>query len=594
MATFQAHRDEILKFYDSTNTIVHEHQQMYGKLVTKLNQKQSATQSLNGNLDDFMAHSFSEFNEFRARIQSQTLEDSTIQFTFDSNKKDYLNSFSLPDKKVIVKHSFKLVKIGGVDIVHKLHNGQPWRATNNLKPNTPSTSFKNRDYLGNKTVMETNGNTLELSKQCSCNNLTTCCGGQRDTCLGVVGRDTTQLCQQTTLYKQKEEKNIEFWIDDYLNIYIPSLKTYLVFNYSKIPLYAFFMNKDVLGMYNHPESGAIQFNEHFAEDLAEYESIKSFVDSFGNYLSSKDTRNTFKTLFSKLTEFYNYESKHKYFSQFQTLSEKLEQLAPSATRNSIVTDEEDKTGMSDEHKLFAQSQRIRELEIQASKNEEELVVLRNERIQQIDVITEHQKNQLSTQSLLEELNTQLHEEIDRSSVHQKKAVTLKTKILKYNALTNKFRNLEDSKQKLVESMTDMEQELMEVKTLNNSLVDKQVEASQKLDMERSIKLKELEQLKELRMSIDIKNKELSNMALRLDSESKLHEDSKNKLEQMFASIQTSNLITDDYPKLLLKQIQDKNSQIEQLKLDKSSIEKQRESVTTQLSQLKRKVSSLIS
>ena len=59
MATFQAHRDEILKFYDSTNTIVHEHQQMYGKLVTKLNQKQSATQSLNGNLDDFMAHSFS-------------------------------------------------------------------------------------------------------------------------------------------------------------------------------------------------------------------------------------------------------------------------------------------------------------------------------------------------------------------------------------------------------------------------------------------------------------------------------------------------------------------------------------------------------
>ena len=589
MATFQAHRDEILKFYDSTNTIVHEHQQMYGKLVTKLNQKQSATQSLNGNLDDFMAHSFSDFNEFRARIQSQTLEDSTIQFTFDSNKKDYLKSFSLPDKKVIVKHSFKLVKIGGVDIDHKLHNGQPW-GNPRPKPNTPSTSFKTRDYVGNKTIMETNGQPLTFRKLCNCNNATNCCKGS---CLGVWG-GPTQVGQQTTLYKQKEEKNIEFWIDDYLNIYIPSLKTYLVFNYSKIPLYAFFMNKDVLGMYNQPESGAIQFNEYFAEDLAEYESIKSFVDSFGNYLSSKDTRNTFKTLFPKLTEFYKYESKHKFFTQFQTLSEKLEQLAPSATRNSIATDEEDKTGMSDEHKLFAQSQRIRELEIQASKNEEELVVLRNERIQQIEVISEHQKNQLSTKSLLEELNTQLHEEIDRSSVHQKKVVTLKTKILKYNELTNKFRNLEDSKQKLVEYMTDMEQELMEVKTLNNSLVDKQVEASQKLDMERSIKLKELEQLKELRLSIDVKDKELSNMALRLDSESKLHEDSKNKLEQMFASIQTSKLITDDYPKLLLKQIQDKNSQIEQLKLDKSSIEKQRESVTTQLSQLKRKVSSLIS
>ena len=591
MATFQAHRDEILKFYDSTNTIVHEHQQMYGKLVTKLNQKQSATQSLNGNLDDFMAHSFSEFNEFRARIQSQTLEDSTIQFTFDSNKKDYLNSFSLPDKKIIVKHSFKLVKIGGGDMVHKLNNGQPWTFMNGSKPH--STSFKNRDYLGNKTIMETNGNLTPLTKDCNCDNACSCHGNSY---MVKYQRQIQTICSgnNNVNYKQKEEKNIEFWIDDYLNIYIPSLKTYLVFNYSKIPLYAFFMNKDVLGMYNHPESGAIQFNEHFAEDLAEYESIKSFVDSFGNYLSSKDTRNTFKTLFPKLTEFYNYDSKHKFFAQFQTLSEKLEQLAPSATRTSIVTDEEDKAGMSDEHKLFAQSQRIRELEIQASKNEEELVVLRRERTQQIEVISEHQKNQLSTKSLLEELNTQLHEEIDRSSIHQKKVVTLKTKIMEHNELTNKFRNLEDSKQKLVDSMNDMEQELMEVKTLNNSLVDKQVEASQKLDMERSIKLKDLEQLKELRLSIDVKNKELSNMALRLDSESALHEESKTKLEKMFASIQTSKLITDDYPKLLLKQIQDKNSQIEQLKLDKSSIEKQRDSVNSQLSQLKRKVSSLIS
>ena len=66
--SFQAHKDEILKFYESTNSFVHEHQQLYGKLVTRLNQKKSAPQSLNGNLDDFMAHSFKEFNQYRTKI----------------------------------------------------------------------------------------------------------------------------------------------------------------------------------------------------------------------------------------------------------------------------------------------------------------------------------------------------------------------------------------------------------------------------------------------------------------------------------------------------------------------------------------------
>ena len=594
MALFQAHRDEILKFYESTNSIVHEHQQLYGKLVNKLNQNQSATQSLNGNLDEFMSHSFTEFNDFRTRIHSQPL-DTGIQHTYDTNKQKYIKSFSLPDKKIIVKHSFKLVRIGGADVVRVLNNGTTWSTANNLKPNTPSTSFKTRDYVGNKTVMETvmetPSNTWELSKRCGHDNTKRCCGGHRDTYLGVVGCDATQLCQQIKLYKQKEETSLEFWIDDYLNIYIPALKTYLVYNYSKVPLYAFFINMDKLGMYNHLESGAIQFNENCPEDLAEYESIKSFLDSFGNFLTSKDERQKFVSLFPKLSQFYNYESKQKYFAQFQNLSEKLEQLAPSATRDSIVVDEE--KGMSDEHKLFAQSQRIRELEIQAHKNEEELGVLRSGREQQIEVISEHQKNTEAFKILLEELNGQLHGEIDRSAVHQKTIISLKTRMLDLNELTHKYRTLEDSKQKIVDNMTQVEQELLEVKSLNNSLVDKQIEAAQKLDDERSKKLKELEDMKEMRLTIDRKDKELSNLSITLESERQLHEGSKEKLEKMFSSIQNSKLITDDYPKLLLKQIQDKNSQIEQLKMDKTTIEKSKKTIATQLSQLKSKVNSLI-
>ena len=48
--SFQAHKDEILKFYESTNSFVHEHQQLYGKLVTRLNQKKSATYILRSSM----------------------------------------------------------------------------------------------------------------------------------------------------------------------------------------------------------------------------------------------------------------------------------------------------------------------------------------------------------------------------------------------------------------------------------------------------------------------------------------------------------------------------------------------------------------
>ena len=511
-------------------------------------------------------------------------DDSLVTYTYDTNKEEYLNSFSLPDKKIIVKHKFKLVRMGGVKVEHKLQGGQPW--TSMSSPKKSVRSFKRKDYVAGKLILETGG-ISPIQKNCGCTALCNC--GYS----GMYQQYINTLFQNSVAYKMVEEKDIEFWVDDYLNIYIPALKTYLVYNYSKTPLYSFFINLDKLGMYNHTESGAIQFNEDCPVDLAEYESIKSFLN-FSNYLTSEDSRLNFKTLFPKLKKFYNYEEKQKHFAQFQTLSENLEQLAPSSHKGSSETLEPDeKTGMSDEHKLFAQSQRIRELEIQAHKNQEELELLRREREQQIETITDHQKNTESFKALLEELNGQLRTEIDGSAVEKKTIITLKTKLLDFNELTHQHRRLEDSKQKLADTISMVEQELLEVKTLNNSLVDKQVEASQKLEEERSKKLKELDDMKELRLTINRKDQELSQSSITLETERQQHEESKAKLEKMFASIQNSSIISDEYPKLLLKQIQDKNSQIEQLRRDKASVEKSRDSITNEFGQLKRKVSSLI-
>ena len=398
----------------------------------------------------------------------------------------------------------------------------------------------------------------------------------------------------SSAYQKIEEKDLEIWIDDYFNIYIPALKTYLVYNYSKIPLYAFFINMDHLGLYDKLE-GAIQFNADCPEDLAEYNGIIHFINSFPSFLDSEDHRQQFKTIFPQLLTFYKYDIKQKHFAQFQSLSENLEQLAPSGSgkRPELEDVEKENTTMNDEHKLFAQSQRIRELEIQSHKNLEELEVLRKERDQHIEVITEHQHNTESFKALLEELNEQLHGAIDQTSIDKKTIIGMKTKMLGFAELTHKYRRLEDVNHKQEGIIDSVNQELLQLNTLNNSLVDKQVEASQKLDLERAAKHTELDDMKALRLIIMKKDSELSQYSIKLESEKQLHEQSKEKLEKMFSSIQNSTNITDEYPKLLLKQIQDKNAQIEQLRIEKVAVEKSKEVIANDYTQLKRKVSSLI-
>jgi hypothetical protein len=76
-------------------------------------------------------------------------------------------------------------------------------------------------------------------------------------------------------------------------------------------------------------------------------------------------------LFAKLLEFYKYDEKQKYFAQFQSLSEAFEQLAPLSVGARASAEGGGAGGadggatlaMSNETQLFAQSQRIREVEI---------------------------------------------------------------------------------------------------------------------------------------------------------------------------------------------------------------------------------------
>ena len=406
---FQNQKDSILKFYENTSGLIKQHQEIYDKLVKKLNKKESISQTLTNNLDDFTEYSFPEFNEFRHSIQQKPLEDNVIDYVFDINKNEYIPGFELPDKKIVLKQHFNLVKVGKSDpLLTNIKGIMPsCGPTSDILPFKFKTKI-NENYTLTDIKEPLNTHCSCISSNCNCN---------------IHISYIHNFFKNTKAYKANEKTPLEFWIDDYFNIYIPKMRTYLVFNYSKFPLYAFYNNMDQLNLFhNYIESNirTIYYNEHCPEDLKEYELIKSFIEPMDNYLSSLDKRNEYKDLFCKFLEFYKFDEKNKFFSQYKVLSEKLEQLAPSKSYKKVEDCDEDT--MNDEKKIFSQSVRIKELDIENSKYLEELEYLRNERKTFIQKEQDTDSKLVNFQKLLEELNTQLHDNIDKCSMQQKEII----------------------------------------------------------------------------------------------------------------------------------------------------------------------------
>ena len=569
--TFSNHKEQILNFYDKTNSALDEHKQTFGDLLSQLNKKSGVTQTLNTNLDDFMEHSFTDFNAFRTELESNPLEDSIIDYVYDINKNDYLDAISLPDKHIVAKQLFS-----GVLIEHefKLQNGT---SATYLRSKEDTLSFKNRTYISNKTGGSIESNT-HFKKPCRKKDK----NGFAETVLN-----------DSNINSKKETTQLEIWIDDYLNIYIPKLKTYLVCNYSKFPLYSFFINQDKLNLYHNYKDPNGQrpliFNSTCPEDLDDYTVLKTFVESYPSYDTSKDKRIEYKTLFHTLLKFYHYDEKQTFFSQFQILSEKLENLCPTASKSNITNEDT----MDDEKKIFAQSQRIRELEIFNSKQQDEIEYLRNERTQFID--NEHSSTiKLSEYSvLLEELNTQLHKEIDKTSILQKEIIKWKNINLESSEIKTKCRQMETAISNMKSEIDKQNLKMEELKTTNSTIIDKQIESQQKLVNERKENGINNESIRDLKLKIEEYDSKIKELEQHIENEKEQHIITKSSMEEIIKSIKTSKQpINDQYQEILLKQLEEKKEQIETLKNEISKSKTLIDTKNKEFDKLKEKVSSL--
>ena len=577
---FQNQKDGILKFYETTSNVVDRHKYTFQQLVTKLNEKVGLTQTLTSDLDTFMEHSFPEFTNYKQFVQSQPLEDSRISFVYDINKGEYTDSLNLPHKNCITKHLFTCDLIGNQNCGYLNANSttNPIPVLKTQKPFNSET-FKTRTHPPScKYVLESND---KFRKTCNCNQSCECKSLK-------VGNLQT--------YEKKESYQFEMWVDDYFNIYIPSIKTYLVFNYSKFPLFSFFANEDKLNLYhNHIKGGKrpLLFNEYCPSDLETFNLLKDFNSRAGNYSISQDTRDLYKTLFPNVLEFYQYYNKQAHFEQYQNLSEKLEQLNPSmATHNSSITHESN--SMSDESKLFAQSLRIRELDIITQKQTEEIECLRTERVQYIKTEQETSVKLSEFEKLLEELNTQLHDEIDKTGNQQKDIISLKTSNMELGTLKIQYRSLEDKLGDTKTQLVEAKDALSKAKVINNTLVDKQSETQQKLTVERGTIYQNGIAIKELKLKIEEEKTALLRLEREILSEKEQHQLSKDKIDELIKSASNTKQPDDDqYQEILLSQLKDKNEEIKQTKQANKTLAKKLEEGTKQFELLKSQVSALI-
>jgi len=570
--SFQASKAEIMKFYEDTNQFRTEHRGIYDKLLKKLNANTGQSFLNTTNLDDFMAQAFTDFNAFRTKVYSKKLEDSEITWVYDLNKNEYVEGFHLPDK-YIVKDNHFVTQLIGSHIVGSSNQTLTSYSTQNKKSLKQSYFNKLRtDY----SIMESRD--PQFKKECNCPSY---CG-----CSKKADCDSHHSILETS--------NQSIWVDDYFNLYLPSIKTYLVFNYTKFPLYSFFINMNKLGLYHNTtnENGniPIMFNSHCPTDNQEFTNFKEFVTGINAFKTSQDARDKMKDLFKHILEFYQYDEKYTYVVQFQTLVDKFKMLSPAK----VSTDITEGLTMNDEHKIYAQSQRIRELEIVNEKQVEELDHLRSERTKFIEKDTLNAQKIVDYQELLEELNGQLHDEIDKFSIQQKEIIQFKNKLIEYSELRHSYDLVQKALLETKEKLDTSNISIQKLKTLNNTLVDKQMEATQKLTTNRQSNREDKETIKQLTLEIaalNDKTKELDSVILIKDGQI---EENRKRMDELVSNMsESSETIQDDYQEMLLTQIKEKNKEIQELTSKITGLEKEFQKTICNFNKMKSQMALLI-
>jgi hypothetical protein len=574
MATFNYQKKELLKYYEKSDLIFNKHQRMFGDLITKLNSNKSLVREMVNNVDDFMKNSFTDFSVYCNKINENQLDKKSINYVFDLNKKEYLDkdSFPLDDKYIIRTNIFSLKNIDSRTRPKKKSAPYNW-VVNNTKLN----KFQGEDdNYASYTCSNTNINFYQGQLLSYPQNL------------------------HAIHLNQVQQTEITLVIDNYFNIYIPSLKTYYVNNYTAFPLYAFFINENKLNLYHDTKiinKRIIMYNQHNPAELKEYNEIEKFVKESNDYATSEDKRTLYKTEYYKyILDFYNYNEKLKYFEQFLNLSENFSNILPINTLQ-LTEDSNSSSLIEEEQKIFLQSSRIQELNLKLNKQNEELQFFRQERDIYIKTIGNKDIELNSRNKLINELNNNLKSKISELGIVERTNISLKTRLLKVDELDAKNNKLLKELNISQDNLDTKIQGIREQEIINKTLIDNQFELNDKLDIlnkskqdllykttEHHLKVKNMKDIiEQLKLKCKTREKEVQLTQTRLDT----------VIQQLKSDENDSITKNGEYQQILLRQIKEKNDLLQKTTERNKSLELLYKKTENDFKSYKKKISRLV-
>lgn len=579
MATFSYQKEELLKYYEKTDEIVNKHQKMFGELLGKLNSDQSKIIKMVKNIDDFMKKSFSDFSEYCNDVNKKKLVNiHQVKHVLDLNKKEFLNidSFPLDNKYIVHQINFNLKTFH----VTTTDSNNIWR---NDDINLNTIQFYNQNNLDSKAYLTNN---YSINNACP------------NTGNPINIRPTNSV--KNTVYNQQSETKITLVIDNYFNIYIPITQTYLVYNYSSYPLYSFYINKNKLNLYHNTiinDTHIVMYNSNNVTNIKEFNEIKTFVDESTQYLVSQDKQTKYKDeYFQYILNFYNYQEKIKYFQQFKELSENFSNISPIISRP--LTEEDNSYSIIEkDQNIFLQSNRIQELNIKLTKQEEELQYLRQERNDFIKLIGDKDSEIDARNNLITELNDNLRSKISEFGKLEREGVMLKTKLLKVEELTSK--NAKITKNMIaVEDELNLEKQKKEHEIImNQTLMDKQIELNDKLNIVNKEKQELSCKFTEYHLRMKAKEDEIKSLKIKCETREKEIQLTQNRLDTVIQQLRNeeADSITKngDYQQILLKQIKEKTALLAEKTQENVTLEEAYNKVKLDYQDYKLRVSRLV-
>ena len=570
-SVFDIQQKQVSQFYDFLTNQKKEQNETFSKLVNTLNRNKGVVDLLSKSFDEMVESIFPEFNEYLKNVQSMPT-DSDIKY-YDYNKKEFINKVEFNNCVFVKDYNFVLKKMS-----------------------TKKEDFSLMPTNACSCLLSNNHPALHTMLQIGCCNKNASCT--------LYNRDTTSLkkkfmnitqpsvllvkSNQMDSYTETLKTNLNIKLDNYLNIYIPRIKTYIIVNYSPFPLASFYLSKDIFDV-----NEIICYNEQCPTDNEEFNYMKEFVDNLGTFSSNLDVKQTFiDTRFEQLFTFFEYENKRDNIKPFQKLSEVIFNMLPNKPVIDSNIDEEDEEVIDPETNAKI-------IELREKLQNKELVnsILEDKISKDIERSSKLEKKLLQNNNFIEELNNKIIALMDENLVIKKRNLEIIKLKDSNNEVKTQLDDLIKENTQIICDKDEIQQEYEKYESINKHMAQQILDNNNRETNRMKTMEDKIDDITKKEQLILKKNNTISKLETKLIEVQNETKEELNKLNKFIKKQQTLNEDSKknkEYENFLLEKYNISTELIKQLK---QTIEKQNKELkikNSEITKVKKNIMRMIS